>query len=47
MLFIALLSLPLVALGLGLIASDLGWHPGLPGRRRRATRATHRPLLYP
>jgi hypothetical protein len=47
MLFIALLSLPLVALGLGLIASDLGWHPGLRGRRRRVSRATHRPVLYP
>jgi hypothetical protein len=47
MLFIALLSLPLVAFGLGLIASDLGWHPRLPGRRRRTARAAHRPLLYP
>jgi hypothetical protein len=46
-LYLALLSLPLVVFGLGLIASDLGWHPHLPGRHRRAVHATHKPSLYP
>jgi len=43
-LYFALLTLPLFAFGLGLIASDLGWHPRLPGRRRR--NASGKPLLY-
>jgi hypothetical protein len=47
LLFIALLSLPLVAFGLGLIASDLGWRPRLPGRGRRTAHATRKPSLNP
>jgi hypothetical protein len=46
-LFIALLSLPLVAFGLGLIASDFGWRPHLPRRRRRTAHATRKPSLHP
>jgi hypothetical protein len=47
MLFIALLSLPLVGFGLGLIASDLGWRLHLPGRRRRIEDAARNRSLYP
>ena len=37
-LFVVLLVIPLAAFGLGLVASDFGWRPRIPGRgRRRAT----------
>jgi hypothetical protein len=47
LLFIALLSLPLVVFGLGLIATDLGWQPHLRGRRRRPAPARRKPSLHP
>ncbi len=47
LLFIALVSLPLVVFGLGLIASDLGWQPHLPGRRRGIEQAARKSSLYP
>jgi hypothetical protein len=47
LLYVALLGLPLLVSGLGLIASDFGWRPHRPGRRRRAIRATRKPSLYP
>jgi hypothetical protein len=46
-LFIALLSLPLVAFGLGLIASDLGWQPRTSRRRRHPAPARRKPSLSP
>jgi hypothetical protein len=47
LLYVALLGLPLLVFGLGLIASDFGWRPHRLGRRRRTIRATRKPLLNP
>jgi len=47
LLYVALLGFPLLVSGLGLIASDFGWRPHRPGRRRRTIPATRKPLLYP
>ncbi len=40
--FVALLVLPLVIFALGLVASDLGWRPRAPWRRRRESGAHSR-----
>ena len=41
-LFVVLLVIPLAAFGLGLVASDFGWRPRIPGRDRRRSRTSHR-----
>ncbi len=46
-LFLVLLVSPLLAIGLGLVASDFGWRLQLPWRRRQPRHSTRKPLLYP
>jgi hypothetical protein len=41
-LFVVLLVIPLAAFGLGLVASDFGWRPRIPGRDRRRANTPHK-----